>query len=258
MLLSEKAMSGKAAKNPLPPKIARLVRESGWLALLTFALYLTLVLYTYHRGDPGWAHGTASAVVQNAGGRMGAWLSDVLLFLFGLSAYWWVALCGFLVWRGFRRIEDHAAGEHGSRVVTAIGFAIVLAASSGLEAIRLYSLKVALPDTPGGMLGTVVGHAMMDTVGFTGSTLILLLAFAAGLSLFTGVSWLTVIERLGTWAEALYQLALQKLQERADRRAGEQAVVRREEVVEESKKKLEVREPVRSEPPAPEIPKSPR
>jgi S-DNA-T family DNA segregation ATPase FtsK/SpoIIIE len=67
-----------------------------------------------------------------------------------------------------------------------------------------------------------------------------------------------VIERLGAWSETVYLFALQKLQEREDRRAGEQALIRREEVVEESKKKLDVHEPIRIEPPAVEIAKSPR
>ncbi len=97
-----------------------------------------------------------------------------------------------------------------------------------------------------------------SALGYTGATLILLVLLAAGLSLFTGVSWLTVLERLGTWAETAYLNLVQKWQEREDRRAGVQAVIRRDEVVEVSKKKLEVHEPIRIEPPAVEIPKSAR
>jgi S-DNA-T family DNA segregation ATPase FtsK/SpoIIIE len=258
MLAVEKGINGKAARNPLPPKIASLLRESGWFALLAVALYLALILYTYNKADPGWSHSTAASAVHNAGGRVGAWLSDILLYLFGLSAYWWVIFCAFVVAWGFRNIETVAEGDRRSYAVMAVGFAIVLIASAGLEAIRLYSLKAALPHAPGGILGAVVGKTMAQMLGFTGATLILLLVFAAGLSLFTGVSWLTVIERLGTWAESAYLLIQQKRQEREDRRVGEQAAVRREEVVVESKKKLEVHEPIRIEPPAPEIPKSAR
>jgi DNA segregation ATPase FtsK/SpoIIIE, S-DNA-T family len=258
MLVGGKAVSGSAAKNPLPPKIASLVRESGWLALLALALYLTLVLYTYHKADPGWSHSASVSVIQNAGGRVGAWIADVMLCLFGLSAYWWVVFCGALVWWGFRRIELVEQSDRRSIAIAVIGFALVLIASSSIEAIRFYSLKAALPLGPGGILGAVIGQTMAQTLGYTGATLILLIVFAAGLSLFAGVSWLTVIERLGAWSETVYLLALQKLQEREDRRAGEQALIRREEVVEESKKKLDVHEPIRIEPPAVEIAKSPR
>ena len=88
--------------------------------------------------------------------------------------------------------------------------------------------------------------------------LILLVVLAAGLALFTGVSWLTVIERLGGWIEDGCLYTVRKWQERIDRQAGEQATIEREEIVEEGRRKLEIREPVRIEPPALEIPKSPR
>src|SRR5687767_4077532 len=192
MSTAEKAISGRAARNPLPPKIAALLRESGWFALLGFALYLALVLYTYDKADPGWSHSTATSVIRNAGGRLGAWLADILLYLFGVSAYWWVVFCGFLVAWGFRNIEHATEGDRRSYAVIAIGFAVVLVASAGLEALRLHSLKAALPHAPGGILGVVIGQNMAQILGFTGSTLILLLVFAAGLSLFTGVSWLVV------------------------------------------------------------------
>jgi S-DNA-T family DNA segregation ATPase FtsK/SpoIIIE len=258
MLLSEKT-STRAAKNPLPPKLAALVRESGWFALLGLALYLLLVLYTYNRADPGWSHSPSDpAVIHNAGGRAGAWIADVMLHLFGVSAYWWVVFCAVSVWWGFRRIESVAEGDRRSYAVMAIGFAVLLVASSGLEALRLYSLKAALPQAPGGIVGAVVGGFLGHTLGFTGGTLILLLLLAAGFSLFSGISWLTIIERVGAWSETAYLLAKNRWQEWQDRRAGVKAVIEREEVVEVSKKKLEVHEPIRIEPPAVDIPKSAR
>jgi S-DNA-T family DNA segregation ATPase FtsK/SpoIIIE len=257
MLLSEKSPT-RAARNPLPPKLAALVREFWWFALVGLALYLLLVLYTYNKSDPGWSRSVSTTAVENAGGRVGAWLADVMLYAFGLSAYWWVVACAVLVAWGFRRIEDVPAGDRRSYLVAGIGFVVVLVASAGIEAIRLHTLKAALPLAPGGILGAVVGGSLSQALGFTGATLLLLLLFAAGLSLFTGLSWLTVLERLGAAAETTYLLALQKWQERQDRRAGEQALVQREEVVEVSKKKLEVHAPIRIEPPAVSIPKSAR
>jgi S-DNA-T family DNA segregation ATPase FtsK/SpoIIIE len=104
----------------------------------------------------------------------------------------------------------------------------------------------------------VVGGFLGHTLGFTGGTLILLLLLAAGFSLFSGISWLTIIERVGAWSETAYLLAKNRWQEWQDRRAGVKAVIEREEVVEVSKKKLEVHEPIRIEPPAVDIPKSAR
>lgn len=258
MLLSEHRPA-RAARNPLPPKLAALIREFRWLALLGLALYVALAFYTYDRADPGWSHGQSEiGPISNAGGRVGAWIADVLLLLFGLSAYWWVVFGAVVVWWGFGRIESDAARDRRSYAVAIIGFAIVLAASCGLEAIRLYSLKAVLPQAPGGVLGAIFGGSLAQALGYTGATLILLVLLAAGLSLFSGVSWLTVIERVGGWVEWAYAWVLRKWQEREDRRAGAQAAIEREEIVEVSKKKLEIHEPIRIEPAAAQIPKSAR
>src|SRR3970282_1261169 len=165
MLCSEKS-SARAARNPLPPKLPALVREFRWFALLGLALYLLLVLYTYDRADPGWSHGGSDmGSIRNAGGRVGAWVADVMLLLFGLSAYWWVAFAGALIWWGVRRIEAVGKGDRRSYAVAAVGFAVVLVTSCGLEAIRLYSMKVDLPQAPGGMLGAIAGGSLAHALG---------------------------------------------------------------------------------------------
>ncbi len=249
MLWSEKAPRQKVADNPLPPKIAALLRESWWLALVAIAVYLLLVLVTYDKADPGWSHSLRTSRIHNAGGVIGAYVADLMLYLFGLSAYWCIVLCGALVAWGFRRIEVVSESDRRSHAVRLAGFGVLLLASSGIEAVRLYTVKATLPHAPGGMLGEIMGKAVMQGFGFTGGTVILVLAFAAGASLFTGVSWLTIIERVGEWSERTFGFVFSKWQERQDRRAGEQAVIERDEVVEESKKKLVIHEPVRIEPP---------
>jgi S-DNA-T family DNA segregation ATPase FtsK/SpoIIIE len=175
-----------------------------------------------------------------------------------MSAYWWVVFCAAAVWWGFRRIETVPETDRRSYTVAAIGFGMVLAASSGIEAVRLYSLKVTLPLAPGGIVGALIGDGLANLLGFTGGTLILLMLFIAGLGLFTRVSWLAVIERLGGAVEKAYFYIVRKWQERVDRQAGAEATVKRGEVVEEGRKKLEIREPIRIEPPALDIPRSPR
>ena len=187
----------RTATPPLPGKIAALLRESKWFALLALALYLLLVLVTFDKADPGWSHSTAAAGARNAGGRVGAWLSELLLYLFGVSAYWWVALLGYIVVAGYRRLDGSSLLDKRSLIVALAGFALLITASSGMEALRFYTLKAALPLAPGGMLGAVVSSSFSATFGFTGATLILLTMFAIGASLFTGMSWLAVIELTG-------------------------------------------------------------
>src|SRR5918992_2878645 len=90
---------------PLPAKLAALVREAKWLIVVALALYLLLVFSTFDRADPGWSHSATDAVARNAGGAFGAWLADLLLYVFGLSAWWWIALCVYLVLWGYRRMD---------------------------------------------------------------------------------------------------------------------------------------------------------
>src|SRR5207244_13265691 len=87
---------------PLPAKLAGLLREAKWLILVAVAGYLLLIFATFHRGDPGWSHSATGGVARNAGGVVGALVSDVALYLFGLSAYWWVGLCVYVVVLGYR------------------------------------------------------------------------------------------------------------------------------------------------------------
>ncbi|MBE0612738.1 MAG: DNA translocase FtsK 4TM domain-containing protein [Burkholderiales bacterium] len=244
---------------PLPGKIAALLRESKWFALLALALYLLLILLTFDKSDPGWFHSTAEATSRNAGGRAGAWLSELLLYLFGVSAYWLVALLAYIVIAGYRRLDGSSLLDKRSLLVALAGFALLIAASSGVEALRFYTLKATLPLAPGGMLGAVISASLAATMGFTGATLILLTLFAIGASLFTGVSWLTVIEVIGAALELTYDFVLNSWQRRQDRKAGEIATQEREAIVEVDKKRIiEDHEPIRIEAPVVEIVKSER
>ena len=248
----------KAQRKPLPPKIAALLRESWWLLLVGAALYLVLVLFTYSRGDPGWSHQASGAQVINAGGKAGAWLADVALYVFGLSAWWWVLfLLGGVVW-GYRRIEAASGSDRRSLAVACAGFLLLITASSAFESLRLHSLTAQLPHLAGGVLGHVVSGTMARGFGFTGSTLILLTLWGVGWSLLTGLSWLVIIEKLGGALEMGYVSIRERWHARQDRKAGEQAVVEREEMVEVERKRFEEHEPIRIEPPKTVIAKSDR
>jgi S-DNA-T family DNA segregation ATPase FtsK/SpoIIIE len=191
-------------------------------------------------------------VVRNAGGAFGAWLSDLLLYLFGLSAYWWVALCLYLVVWGYRRMD-------GLRLGAALGgFSLLLAASAALERLRLHSLAAELPLAPGGLAGDAAAGALSGMLGFTGATLALLTLAAIGWSLFIGVSWLTIFEVFGAGLEKGYSAVLGAWERRRDRKLGTRARVAREVAVETDKRREENHPPLRIEPPVVEIKKSER
>src|SRR5512134_257520 len=174
------ASAPKPTAAPLPAKLASLLREARWLVLAGIAGYLALIFLTFDRGDPGWSHSARDAALHNAGGRAGAWIADLLLYLFGVSAYWWVALCLVGVAWGYRRLERSALIDRRPLAIALGGFALLLLASAALEALRLHSLSVALPLAPGGMLGKAIGGLAERLLGFTGATLLLLTLAAVG------------------------------------------------------------------------------
>ncbi|HKW37650.1 MAG TPA: DNA translocase FtsK 4TM domain-containing protein [Burkholderiales bacterium] len=248
----------KRNQAPLPGKVAALLRESRLFVLIAAALYLSLVLGTFSRADPGWSHSVAAGEIRNLGGRVGAWVADGLLYLFGLSAWWWVVLLAVAAVWTLRRLDGGSPDDRRSLVVAIFGFCVLLVASSAVEALRLYSLKATLPLAPGGMIGEVVARVLQSGFGFTGATLILIALVATTLSLFTGVSWLTVMEKVGAGLEHACFWIYERWQSWQDRKAGAIAAERREAVVEEKRELIEDHAPIRIEAPVVEIPKSSR
>jgi len=249
-----------APKTPpaLPAKLAARLREARWLLLAALALYLLLILLTHHAGDPGWSRSMTGPLVQNSGGRFGAWLSDLLLALFGWSAYWWVALCAVAIARGYRRLEDVGGADRRPLVFSLAGFLILLLASSALEALRLQGYGEGLPQRAGGIVGRLAADAGAGVMGDTGATLLALAAAAAGWSLFSGVSWLRIAELTGLALESTLAVAQALWARRRDRRIGEQAREERDVVLQAERKREERAEPLVIAPPPPEIRKSER
>ncbi len=245
---------------PLPEKISLLLQEARWLILGVLSLYVGLVLLGYSKSDPGWSHATEVARVANPGGRFGAWLADLLFYLFGVSAWWWVVFLGYgLVW-GFRRIRKQVQADRRSFFFVMSGFMVVLLASCALEALRFHSHGATVPLAPGGLVGMELGQTIQRYLGFTGGTLLLIALLASGLSLFTGISWFSALERIGLWLEQAGQAIARAWYNWLDRRAGRQLAQQREAVVETKRKKVE-RAPapvLRIEPAAPVVAKSER
>ncbi|HEX5392887.1 MAG TPA: DNA translocase FtsK 4TM domain-containing protein [Rhodocyclaceae bacterium] len=228
---------------PLPEKIVALVNEARWLLLAAAGLYLALVLWGFNYGDPGWSHAVQVEHIANPGGRLGAWLADGLLYFFGLSAWWGVLFLFFLVAWGYRRLEGLLGGDRRPFFIAAAGFALLLLASSGIEAMRFWSIKSLLPQYAGGLLGQEMARVVSRYLGFHGGTLILLTLMAAGLSIFTGLSWLKLSERVGLILEAIWSGAANALKTWQDRRYGKVVAEKREAVVKVERKKIEENPP---------------
>jgi S-DNA-T family DNA segregation ATPase FtsK/SpoIIIE len=258
------AVNGRVevSKTPLQliheQKHAHLVREAWWLGLVLLGLYLAVILFTYNQQDPSWSHmASEHAAISNAGGSVGAWVSDMLLYLFGFSAWWCVVLAFYSMWLVYQRLE-FTISERPFLVFNLFGFGLLILASSALEAGHLITLPAALPLSAGGMLGNTVDSALRGMFGYAGSTMTLLLLSAIGFSLFTGWSWIMMTEKLGFGLITSYHWASDKYHDWQDKKAGKIVGLKREEFVENERKRTEDRAPLEIKPAQIEIAKSER
>ena len=253
-------MNSFGRATPLPEKIALRVHEARWLLVGVCGLYLALVLWGYDAADPGWSHAAIAERIANPGGRFGAWLADMLLYLFGFSAWWWVALPFFLLAWGYHRLSRLFGGDRRPLVLALTGFTVLLLASSGLEAMRFWSLQAALPLAPGGMLGYEAGRLAAQYLGFTGGTLILLVLAMVGFSLFTGASWLSIAEQTGLLLEGAWVGSRTLWEHWQDKRYGRAMAGQREAVVDSERRKIEENPPlpIKIEPTQIEVPPAPK
>ena len=178
--------------------------------------------------------------------------------MFGFSAWWWVVAGVVLVVAGYRRIRHPELTLEHPLGLGVLGFGLVLITSAALEALRMSGLPVALPSRSGGALGDMVGAGLREAIGFNGATLFLLVLFAVGWSLFSGMSWLKLMERLGAGVELGIGWIRRRVDESADRRAGAQAAAEREALLEQVKLDMPEHEPVVVVPPLLEVVKSER
>ena len=90
-------MVDRGSASPLPEKIGTLLQESRWLAVGAVALFLTMALWGFNKEDAGWSHAIVSHSMHNPAGRAGAWIADLMLYIFGFSAWWWIVLLGLVL-----------------------------------------------------------------------------------------------------------------------------------------------------------------
>ena len=136
----------------------RLLREARALLVGFSALLLAAVLLTHNVADPGFSTTGDGGAIHNLGGKSGAWLSDLLLMIFGVSAWWWVMLAMAYVIHTFRHLDETPLADRRQRWLKLGGFGLLLLASTGVEWLRAWHWAVSLPDAHGGVLGAGVGR----------------------------------------------------------------------------------------------------
>ena len=259
MFFNKKTVNASNVSKQLDAESAGIAKEAWWLLFSVVGLYLALILATYYHDDPSWTHSASEhAIVHNAGGAVGAWLSDMMLYLFGFSAWWFAVFAFYAIWLVYLRLDVVAQGRKPLLFLNFFGFGLLIFSSSCLEYGHLIHLPANLPQDAGGVVGNIFDTMIRDSLGFVGSTLVLLFGFAAGFSLFTGWSWILIIEKFGGGVIGTYQFMVTKYRDKKDREAGRIAEQQRTEFVELERKRIEDRAPIHIEVPELEIPKSER
>ena len=177
--------------------VARGLREGAAIALAVLSLVLLVALLSFDARDPGFSFTGEGAAIHNRVGPIGAWLADVLLFLFGRPAYLLPLMLGVAA---SRLARARSGAEQHSRLNVAIrsaGFLVVLVASCALAA--LHWNPGSLPQGAGGIVGKAAGGSLSSGLNLLGATLLLLAAWMAGAAVAFGVSWFTVMDRIGAW-----------------------------------------------------------
>ncbi|MDZ7852252.1 MAG: DNA translocase FtsK 4TM domain-containing protein [Halomonas sp.] len=198
-------------------------REGVVILLLAACVFLLLALYSFHGQDPGWSRSGPETEVANWMGPIGAWLADVLYSLFGVSALWWPGMLGFAAWWLIRSRQVRFEWDATALAVRCGGLVLLLLGSTSLGALHFYRPDGPLPYSTGGILGEGLVGALLPLVGTGGTGLLSVAAMLCGFPLFTGLSWLTVMDELGhrslllwRWVADRFGLVRERRAERRD------------------------------------------
>jgi S-DNA-T family DNA segregation ATPase FtsK/SpoIIIE len=217
------------------------VKESLVFILVPVAAYFLLSLLTYHPQDPGSFATSDVQKINNLGGVTGAYLADFLLHFLGYFAYFIPLGLLYISWRLFQDKSD----KEDSWLDTSIkvmGFVASLLTGCGLS--HLHADTGGMPFSGGGIVGDVVGSSVLSGFGGVGATLILSATFLAGITLFTGLSWIRLTDRTGQLAIRFVQWLGVKWEQFLDWRAGKKARTEREVVRKIDAEEQEKREPI--------------
>ena len=241
--------------------VKRALREGAAILIGVLALMLLVALVSYHPDDPGFSFtgegagpgagpGADEDAIRNVIGRQGAWLADALLFLFGGSAYLFPLVLGA---GGALAMRPRSAAAPPSRLntfVRAAGFVLLLAATCALA--TLHFAPGGLRQSAGGVVGVLLGDWLLDNFNFVGGTLLALACAMTGVSLASGLSWLAVMDRLGSGFWRAFDWLRARRRQRRDIAIGEERKAARKETLEADTKKSASRPRPRIESPAPQ------
>ncbi|WP_114633220.1 DNA translocase FtsK 4TM domain-containing protein [Vibrio splendidus] len=199
----------KTSEEPQSPRLngSQRLKECSLIMGVLFSILLAVALLTFSPADPSWSQTAWGGDIQNAGGYLGAWLADTLFFVFGSLAYPLPILVTVAAWVLFRKRNEDEQIDFMLWGTRLLGLTVLILTSCGLADINFDDIWYF---SSGGVVGDVLTSLALPTLNVLGSTLVLLFLWGAGLTLLTGISWLSIVEWLGECAIKFFTSAVNK------------------------------------------------
>ncbi|HAW6287297.1 TPA: DNA translocase FtsK [Escherichia coli] len=174
----------------------RRLLEALLILIILFAVWLMAALLSFNPSDPSWSQTAWHEPIHNLGGMPGAWLADTLFFIFGVMAYTIPVIIVGGCWFAWRHQSSDEYIDYFAVSLRIIGVLALILTSCGLAAINADDIWYF---ASGGVIGSLLSTTLQPLLHSSGGTIALLCVWAAGLTLFTGWSWVTIAEKLGGW-----------------------------------------------------------
>ena len=240
----------------ISPKVKRSLKESYLWLSGAIALILFIALSTYAIDDPGVSYVGNDSQVQNAIGKLGAIVSDLLFSLFGVSSYLFVAIILYSGWSTYKDLKSQNLFDRGDLFMRVTGFVLMLITSCALSSLHFSG--EGFRESAGGILGQIVGMNLVSSMKILGATTLLFFMWLASISLFLNISWLKVIDEIGRYTLFIWSIAQNKIDDIKDKMEVRRKNAERKVVFDTEKKRIADKAPPKIEPIVPQLEKSTR
>lgn len=251
-----RATKAKQPEPRLSSQVHRALREGALYVFGAMAVILWFALFTYSPADPGPFQTTSSDTVSNGVGRVGAWIADLLFTGFGRPAYLFTVMVFFLGWMLYREQKTQIELTKLDFGLRLAGFVATLVTSCALS--KLHFSGAEFNASAGGIIGQAFGGWLEGLMKLLGASTLLFFLWVASLSLFLGISWINVMDRIGHWALVGFEKTRFKVGELRDKAEGRRSAAARQDVVKVEKRLKANRAKPRIEPVLPTLEHSER
>lgn len=213
----KQAQPKKTARRPIAIQMATRLREGLLIISAALAVFLFISFATFYNMDPGWSSTGVGHTVENWGGKAGAFFADVFLSIFGCIAYLLPPMIVFAAWVGVNEAKNPFRWTE--FLLKLLGFILVLICDCGLVALYVQKPLIHLPANSGGILGDITALCLTNIFNTTGSALLFVTGLLCGVTLFTGISWLGLIDSMGGFVSQLLIASAQFLRKKREQGA---------------------------------------